>query len=204
MHHHVIRAAQRLSGEERSPAIVGPAITIAFAPIASTRAAAEAPYLASRIIERAEAGDVIVVATHGAPHAFWGEHMAQHAHRREVGAAILDGYVRDISGIREIGFPLFARGTTPDTLLPHFEAIGYNKPIVCGDAQVSAGDIIVADSDGVVVIPRRHLTEIAVAVEKRQALEDWAESSATDRSDPFAIYDRIYRDAWDSPPEPPS
>jgi regulator of RNase E activity RraA len=73
---------------------------------------------------------------------------------RGYAGAVIDGGVRDVAYLRKIGFPVFATGIVPSTSVHHYRFAGAQIPLVCNGVPVSAGDIIVADSDGVVVVPR--------------------------------------------------
>jgi len=79
---------------------------------------------------------------------------------------VLDGGVRDIEGIREIGFPVFAQGITP--VGPLKDSPGsINVPIHCGGVPVAPGDMIVGDADGIAVVPRSRMREV---LEKGRAI----------------------------------
>lgn len=73
---------------------------------------------------------------------------------RGYAGAIIDGGVRDVAYLRKIGFPVYATGIVPSTSVHHYRFAGSQIPIVCDGVTVNAGDIIAADSDGVVVVPR--------------------------------------------------
>lgn len=68
--------------------------------------------------------------------------------------AVIDGGVRDVAYLRKIGFPVFATGIVPSTSVRHYRFAGSQIPLICNGVPVSPGDIVVADSDGVVVVPR--------------------------------------------------
>ena len=68
--------------------------------------------------------------------------------------AVIDGGVRDVAYLRKIGFPVFATGVVPSTSVHHYRFAGAQIPLVCNGVPVSPGDIVVADSDGVAVVPR--------------------------------------------------
>jgi regulator of RNase E activity RraA len=70
--------------------------------------------------------------------------------------AVIDGGVRDVAYLRKIGFPVFATGIVPSTSVHHYRFAGAQIPVVCNGVPVNPGDIVVADSDGVVVVPRTH------------------------------------------------
>lgn len=81
---------------------------------------------------------------------------------RDFAGAVVDGGVRDIPQLTKIGFPVYALGPVPSTSVGHYRFGGANIPIVCDGVSVSPGDIVVADHDGVVVVPRAHAAEVLV------------------------------------------
>ena len=81
---------------------------------------------------------------------------------REFSGAVIDGAVRDVAYLRKIGFPVYARGITPATSAGHYRVAGAGVPVVCDGVKVNAGDIVAADSDGVVVVPREIAPKVLV------------------------------------------
>ena len=79
---------------------------------------------------------------------------------RNFSGAVIDGGVRDTAYLQKIGFPVFALGTVPSTSVSHYRFAGANIPVICDGVPVSAGDIVAADSDGVVVVPRAKAAEV--------------------------------------------
>ncbi len=73
---------------------------------------------------------------------------------RNFAGAVIDGGVRDTAYLQKIGFPVYALGIVPSTSLGHYRFAGANIPIVCDGVPVAPGDIVAADSDGVVVVPK--------------------------------------------------
>jgi len=73
---------------------------------------------------------------------------------RNYAGAVIDGGVRDVAYLQKIGFPVFALGIVPSTSVHHYRFAGANVPVVCDGVAVNPGDIIVADADGVAVVPR--------------------------------------------------
>ncbi|MFZ0957344.1 MAG: RraA family protein [Candidatus Sulfotelmatobacter sp.] len=73
---------------------------------------------------------------------------------RGYAGAVIDGGVRDVAYLRKIGFPVYATGIVPSTSVHHYRFAGSQIPLVCNGVPVSPGDIVVADSDGVAVVPR--------------------------------------------------
>jgi 4-hydroxy-4-methyl-2-oxoglutarate aldolase len=121
-------------------------------------------------ISEAAPGDVVVMQTDGSQLAALGELIAAEAHRRKLGGIIVDGYVRDRSGL-PADLPLWARGTVPNTgrsdTVPNV-----GGQISFGGLTVSPGDIVVADDDGIVIAPPAQLEaclEQAARIERTEA-----------------------------------
>ena len=79
---------------------------------------------------------------------------------RNFSGAVIDGGVRDVAYLQKISFPVFALGIVPSTSIHHYRFAGANVPVVCDGVAVNAGDFIVADADGVVVVPRAKASEV--------------------------------------------
>ena len=111
-------------------------------------------------IDRAKKGDVIVIDVGGGPTAVWGELASWSCKVKGVAGVVIDGAMRDIDSILDIGFPAFSRSITPKAGEPkgHGE-IG--SEIECGGQMVRTGDWIVGDENGVMVIPQEIAVEIA-------------------------------------------
>ena len=73
---------------------------------------------------------------------------------RNYAGAVIDGGVRDVAYLQKIGFPVFALGIVPSTSVHHYRFAGSNVPVICDGVTVNPGDIVVADADGVAVVPR--------------------------------------------------
>ncbi len=117
-------------------------------------------------INVAGSGDVLVISNDGGTDiAPWGELATHSARNQGIVGIVIDGAVRDVDDIREMGFPVFARATAPNAGEP--KGLGeINTEIVCCGQEVRPGDWIVADESGVVVVPRERGYEIA-----RRAME---------------------------------
>jgi regulator of RNase E activity RraA len=79
---------------------------------------------------------------------------------RGYAGAVIDGGVRDVAYLRKISFPVYATGIVPSTSVHHYRFAGSQIPVVCDGVNVNAGDIVSADSDGVVIVPRSKAVEI--------------------------------------------
>jgi 4-hydroxy-4-methyl-2-oxoglutarate aldolase len=122
-------------------------------------------------IALAQPGDVIVAAAEGfAGSAIMGDNVAWMARNAGVAALVTDGAVRDAAGIREIGVPLFARAVTPNSGARSGPG-RVGLPVVCGGVAVAAGDVLVGDADGVVVIPAALLPTVLDRLPRVQEAE---------------------------------
>jgi regulator of RNase E activity RraA len=79
---------------------------------------------------------------------------------RGYAGAVIDGGVRDVAYLRKIGFPVYATGIVPSTSVHHYRFGGSQIPVTCDGVVVNAGDIVAADSDGVVVVPRAQAEKV--------------------------------------------
>lgn len=79
---------------------------------------------------------------------------------RNFSGAIIDGAVRDTAYLRKIGFPVYAKGVAPSTLVGHYQCAGTQVPVVIDGVTIHPGDLITADSDGVVIVPRNRAADI--------------------------------------------
>jgi 4-hydroxy-4-methyl-2-oxoglutarate aldolase len=120
----------------------------------------------------AESGDVIIAAcdAHSAT-AVVGDNVVMMARNKGIAAIVIDGMARDREGIVPVGLPVFARGITPNSCVRSGPGrIGL--PIVCGGVAVQAGDVLVGDRDGVVVIPQSNLATIIGRLEEIRRAEE--------------------------------
>ena len=124
-----------------------------------------------KALDVARPGDVIAIDAsfaHGAATAVLGDLIATKARHREIAGFVVDGLVRDIRGIRELEIPVFARGTTPVGPL-HRGPGEINFPIALGGVVTYPGDVVVADSAGIVVVPQDAVEDLLAALGARQA-----------------------------------
>ena len=140
--------------------IAGPAFTV--------RTAHRDNLMLHAAIYRAEPGDVIVVEAGDDAMAVAGGNVCAIAQKRGVAGFVIDGVIRDIGESRDKGFPLFARGRSP---IPGTkEGPGeINHPIRCGGIVVHPGDVVIADDEGIVVVPLAKAEEV---LKKAQAKAD--------------------------------
>jgi 4-hydroxy-4-methyl-2-oxoglutarate aldolase len=150
--------------------LVGPAFTVRCPPGDNL--------MLHAAIYRAAPGDVLVVESGDTEYALCGGNVCAIAHRRGVAGLVADGLIRDLGETRDRGFPVFARGAIPfpggkETVSP------LNVPVRCAGVTVHPGDVVVADEEGVVVVPRDRAAEVLAAAQQKEAreaaesLDDW-------------------------------
>lgn len=131
-------------------------------------------------------GDIIVLSNGGdRSQSLMGEIMARYAKFKKVGGFVFDGPIRDVDVLYDLGIPIYATGSTPGG--PFKEGPGeINTPIACGNIHVNPGDIVLGDSDGVVIVPRSDAAALLQAAQKfmatDQAKAHAAETGQSDRS----------------------
>ena len=121
-------------------------------------------------IDAAAPGSVyVMVLEDGLDYAGLGGLMSTAMKYRGLAGAVVDGGVRDTPQVTKLQFPVFSRGVVPSTTVNHFRVTGKNVPVTCAGVPVRASDIIVADMDGVVVVPREKAAEV---LKKAQQLDE--------------------------------
>lgn len=144
--------------------IIGRAVTIKMTAAGAVPAKA---HLGVDAIYNSHHGDVIVIDNRGDLYNnCWGEILAMGARQKGVSGVVVDGAVRDVDACEVFGFPVHARGTVPLTARGRIVQEAWNVPVRLGDAPVRPGDVIVADVNGVVVIPVEKIQEVVTAAEE--------------------------------------
>ncbi|MET7572683.1 RraA family protein [Streptomyces sp. NPDC005492] len=152
------------------PRLAGPAFTVRCPPGDNL--------MLHAAIYRAEAGSVVVVESGDVEYALAGGNVCAVAQRRGIAGFVLDGVIRDVGEVREAGFPVVARGVVP---IPGVKkaVLPLNERVTCGGVAVDAGDVVVADEDGVVVVPGGRRAEVLAGARARlekeaaESLDEW-------------------------------
>ena len=152
------------------PRISGPAFTVSCPPGDNL--------MMHVAIHEAPKGSIIVINAGSCEYAVAGGNVCKVAKKRGILGFIIDGVIRDIAEIRDIKFPVYTKGLCPK---PGAKKVyqELNLPITCGDVHIIPNDIIVADEDGIVVIPYDEKEQVLssakekASIEKNQSLEAW-------------------------------
>ena len=144
--------------------VIGRAVTIKMTAAGAVPSVA---HLGVDAIANSHVGDVIVIDNRGDLHNnCWGEILALGAKVKGVSGVVVDGAVRDVDACETFGFPVHARGTVPCTARGRIVQEAWNVPVRLGNAPVRPGDVVVADANGVVVIPIDKLSNVVNAAEE--------------------------------------
>ena len=144
----------------------GPAVTVMLKKEEHKEGAAASTGMLDAIDSAAPGTVYVMVLEDGADYAGIGGLMATAMKYRGLAGAIVDGGVRDTPQIRRLQFPTFSRGVVPSTTINHFRFAGVNIPVTCAGARVNPGDIIVADEDGVAVVPKARAADVLKKAEE--------------------------------------
>jgi regulator of RNase E activity RraA len=142
--------------------IAGRAVTALLRPAAAEKAT---PQLSTRhsvgIIDNSKPGDVaVIVIENGLDVAGLGGLMATSAKVRGMAGVVIDGGIRDVAEVRALNLPSYARSVVPSSTVGRWAGVDSNIPVKCAGITVNPGDYIVADEDGVVVVPKARAAEV--------------------------------------------
>jgi 4-hydroxy-4-methyl-2-oxoglutarate aldolase len=137
----------------------------------TARAGARDNLAALAALDLIEPGDVLVISAQSfVGTATLGDNMAKIAQLRGAAAVVTDGMARDAAEIVELGLPVFCRGVTPNSAFPSGPG-EVGLPIAIGEVAIDAGDLVMGDRDGVVVVPRIRLAAVTARLEAVAAKE---------------------------------
>ena len=123
-----------------------------------------------RALRLAQPGDALVVAAGGGPGAQWGDLAALDARRLGLAGVVVHGFIRDADALRAMRYPVWATGIAPSH--PEKRAAGdINRPVMCDGVRVQPGDLVVADGDGVIVVPAALAAATVASVAARRRAE---------------------------------
>jgi regulator of RNase E activity RraA len=160
--------------------VVGPAFTLRFVPVREDLATPESwgkPISTRAAIEAMPEGCIAVADAMGVTSAgIFGDILVMRMARRNVAALVTDGVIRDKTGVLAAKLPVFCQGTAAPASVNGLTFVGWNEPIACGGCAVFPDDVIVADDDGAVVIPKDLVDFVAAEGEEHERYESWVVS----------------------------
>jgi 4-hydroxy-4-methyl-2-oxoglutarate aldolase len=160
------------------PRVAGPAFTI--------RTGRHDNLMFHAAIYLAQPGDIIVVEAGDDEMAVAGGNVCAIAQRRGVAALVVDGVIRDVVESRQKGFPLFARGISPIPAKRVGDG-GMNVQIRCGGVVVNPGDVVVADEEGIVVVPRARAEDVLAKAQAKVTADSALDLDAWERRHRAAV-----------------
>ena len=157
--------------------LVGRAFTLRFVPMREDLATPESwssPRSTRGAIEDMPEGVICVADAMGATDAgIFGDILCARMAKRKVTALITDGMVRDGTGVRSTGLPVWCQGTVAPASVAGLTFVNWQEPIACGGCAIFPDDVIVADDDGAVVIPQKMLDAVITVAAEQEQLEAW-------------------------------
>ncbi len=138
--------------------IAGKVITVRVVPRTDNK---PRPHLCTGAIMSSDPGDVIVVDNGGRLDvSCWGGLLSQAAVQQQVAGVILEGACRDVTEAMELGFPVFAKGTTPRTARGRIVEESFGEPVLISGLTVATGDYVIADPTGIAFVPKTRIDEV--------------------------------------------
>ncbi|MEW6688115.1 MAG: hypothetical protein AB1452_03380 [Pseudomonadota bacterium] len=175
------------------PKIVGPAATLKLVPVGE---ASESPVLGTlEAVKRGRPGDVLVIDQAGRMdvNSYGGVAGFTTRHYGLVGC-VIDGVTRDIDEYKQLGLPVFGRGFIQQSIRNRCACAGYAIEVQLGGVPVRPGDLIMADENGVCVVPRERLAEVLGYAQLFKSIEDGIVEAVRSGVDPVAAHDRVRYD----------
>jgi len=172
---------------DRAMVAAGPVFTVRGRPDASV-SPHETLLRWTELLSRAPRGHVVMVEGNDAERALMGELSAETLQFRGVRGYIVDGGCRDTAFIRRIGFPVFCDKATPRDIVGAWMPVAYDEPISYGQVVVRPGDHVLADCDGIVVIPGAIAAAVVAEAEAAMQTEDQVRAAILSGVDPQQAY----------------
>lgn len=159
------------------PRVAGPAFTLRYVPARedlATPASWAAPTSTRAAIEAMPAGCIAVADAVGVSGAgIFGDILCARMARRGVAALVTDGMMRDMAGVRGTGLAVWCNGAAAPPSVAGLTFVGWQQPVGCGGVAVYPDDLIVADDDGAVLVPKHLIDDILPVAQEQERLETW-------------------------------
>lgn len=153
--------------DDYTESVVGPAFTVKYA------SASTPPGTVGDFVDDVAEGDFVVIDNGGRSDCtVWGDIMTQYAGARGFAGTLIDGVCRDVAKALGDGYPMFTRGRFMRTGKDRVQVEAVNVPVSIGQARVAPRDIVVADANGAVVVPRGRAREVAELARRIEGVEN--------------------------------
>jgi 4-hydroxy-4-methyl-2-oxoglutarate aldolase len=149
------------------------------------------PYL--KMLGSIAPGDVVVSQPNDSTVSHFGELSAETAKLRGGAGIVVDGGVRDVDYIVKLGFPAFARYTTPRDIVGRWRLLDMNVPVTIGRTRIQPGDYVLGDRDGVLIIPAQVAEEVIGKAEEVIGTENYLRKAILEGMEPVAAYQKFGR-----------
>ncbi|MCY3822729.1 MAG: hypothetical protein OXG62_02545 [Nitrospinae bacterium] len=166
----LIMEGPRPNAPETYPKFAGPASTMVFAPVRNP--GAKALFSLYDAVEEVPAGAVVVVDAASSPLAVWGGGASSVCKRRGALGCVIDGATRDLEALRDLDFPVFSKSVWSLAFPKRLEVVAKDVAVTCCGVRVEPGDIVVADIDGVAVVPQSSLKKVKRQVTRIRDIEN--------------------------------
>ena len=140
------------------------------------------------LLSRAREDTVLICQPNDSTVAHMGELSAETLKRKGLRGYVADGGCRDVNFILELGFPVWCRYFTPRDIVGHWLPEAYDEPIRIGEVTIRAGDVVLGDRDGMVILPKDRAEEIVAAAETAIATENKVRTAILEGVDPQEAY----------------
>ena len=134
---------------------------------------------------------VLVLSANDHVAAHFGELSAEWFRAKKVRGAVIDGATRDAAYIAKVNFPTFVRYRTPTDSVPRWRVQDWGIPVTIGGVKVNLGDMVVADLDGIVIVPRRAAAEVLARCEKLMGTENKVRTAVRRGMTPLEAYQKF-------------
>lgn len=165
------------------PRLVGRAFTLRFVPARedlATPASWSSPISTRSAIEAMPEGCIAVADARGTTDAgIFGDILCERIKQRNVTALVTDGVMRDVTGVRATGLPVWCQGAAAPPSVAGLTFVNWQEPIGCGGVAVFPDDLVVADEDGAVVIPQAFVKDVVDLAPEQERLEAWLMEEVT-------------------------
>lgn len=144
-----------------------------------------------RALDDLKPGEIYLCTGSRGDYALWGELMSTRAAALGAVGAVVDGYHRDTAGIRRLGFPVFSAGAYAQDQRPRGRVTDFRTTLTFDNGTVvEAGDVVVADLDGVLTIPARHASDIVAAALAKAGAEREIERAIAEGETTSSVFER--------------